>query len=138
MRKAYAALLGLYPAEHQALFASEMLGTFDQAALQRRGRGVAPFLYFAACELAGLLRGLLTERVAKWTAGEAYLISCAPSEDGSSLPTDVADVERRVQRIVRCMEFAIAHHDFAGARRYSREERTAREHLGHLLSADQV
>ncbi len=65
MRRAYQAILLLYPAEHRATFAPEMMETFDEAAVEWRKRGSAAYFCFAARELTGLLTGLFREWISK-------------------------------------------------------------------------
>ena len=132
MRDAYQAILQLYPAEYRAIFAPEMLQTFQEAAIERRGRGRAAFLRFAVRELTGLLGGLSREWRAKWTAQDGYMSSHSPFGLGAELPTDMFEIQRRLRRVIGCMEFAIANHDFPKARLYCEEERVTREHLERL------
>ena len=68
MRRAYHALLRLYPADYRAMFAAEMARTFDQIADDR----------LTLAELFGLLSGAASEWIAKWTTD--------PSVRGRSLP----------------------------------------------------
>ena len=124
MRRLYQFLLKFYPAEYQAVFAAEMLATFDQAAAQR---GRAALVRFSVREVFGLLTGLLTEWAAKRTHGRQYLVS------RSELPDKIVDMHQHIQQLIRSMEFAIAHHDFPNARRYSDEERIARVRLNELI-----
>jgi hypothetical protein len=49
-----------------------------------------------------------------------------------SLPHEVMEAQERIAMLVNRMVDAIANHDFAGGRRYSFEERQARDEL-HLL-----
>jgi hypothetical protein len=56
MKRAYRALLRLYPYDFRAAFEAEMLAAFDAGARQARAR-----------ELAGRVRGLAAEWFAKWT-----------------------------------------------------------------------
>lgn len=67
MKRAYRALLGLYPYDFRAAFATEMLAAFAHVAPQRRG-----------AELAGLLTGAAVEWIAKLT--------CDRSARGRALP----------------------------------------------------
>jgi hypothetical protein len=127
-------ILQLYPAEHRALFASEMLEAFEHAAMDWRKRGSGACVYFAARELLGLLSGLFKERFAKWKGGNCYVSSRCLSRKEPNLPTEVVEIERRLQRLIGCMEFAIAHHDFPKARRYCDEERVVREQLHRVLN----
>ncbi len=125
MRRLYQFLLKFYPAEYQAAFAREMLATFYQAAAQHRR---AAFARFSVREVFGLLTGLLTERAAKRTHGRQYLFT-----QRAGLPDEIVEVHQRIQQLIRSMEFAIAHHDFPNARRYSDEERIARARLNELI-----
>ena len=134
MRQVCLAILRLYPAEHRSIFAQEMMETFEQAALDWRKRGLAAFLYFAVWELTGLVSGLYTEWIAKCTAPAGYLASQTRVWPASNVPAEVAHAQKRVQHLIGCMEFAIAHHDFPKARLYSDQERVAREQLHRLLS----
>lgn len=134
MRRAYTALLRLYPAEHRDVFAAEMLDTFDRAHADWRRRGTLAFLCFAGWELTGLLQGLITEWMAKRSAGHNYVSTCSRLKGECDLPEDAAGMRKHVERLVRNMEFAIAHHDFPKARFYSEQERVARERLERLVN----
>ena len=68
MKRAYQALLGLYPYDYRAAFAAEMMETFAWVGSGRRG----------AAELAGLLAGVAREWIAKLTTD--------PSVRARSLP----------------------------------------------------
>src|ERR1017187_2554592 len=50
----------------------------------------------------------------------------------STLPADLADIQKRIKFIVHRMENAIANHEFEKARFYSDEERKERENLRGL------
>ena len=50
----------------------------------------------------------------------------------TTLPSEVADIQKRIKFIVHRMENAIANHEFEKARFYSDEERKERENLRHL------
>jgi len=50
----------------------------------------------------------------------------------TTLPTEVADIQKRIKFIVHRMENAIANHEFEKARFYSDEERKERENLRQL------
>ena len=50
----------------------------------------------------------------------------------TTLPSDVADIQKRIKFIVHRMENAIANHEFEKARFYSDEERKERENLRQL------
>ena len=47
----------------------------------------------------------------------------------STLPADLADIQKRIKFIVHRMENAIANHEFEKARFYSDEERKERENM---------
>lgn len=81
----------VYPAEHQALFASEMLHTFREVALEQRARGSMRYWYFGARELMGLLGGLLMEWIAKREAGPGYLNFCSSAEGSLSASATVKE-----------------------------------------------
>ena len=50
----------------------------------------------------------------------------------TTLPSEVADIQKRIKFIVHRMENAIANHEFEKARFYSDEERKERENLRAL------
>ncbi len=50
----------------------------------------------------------------------------------TTLPTEVADIQKRIKFIVHRMENAIANQEFEKARFYSDEERKERENLRQL------
>jgi hypothetical protein len=133
MRPAYRAILRLYPAEHQATFGPEMIETFEEAAAERGKQGKAAFVRFAVWELAGLVRGLWSEWMAKWSDPGGYVTAQCLPESESNLPPEVLELEKQLQTALRRMEFAIAHHDFPNARFYSNEERETREKLRTLV-----
>lgn len=116
MRRAYSVLLRFYPAEYRALFQSEMLDLMEEASADQRRRGRAAFFWFSLRELAGLACGSGFEWVAKCGRSSRYLDFASPGEE-------------RGQFLIRRMEYAIAHHQFAKARYYADEERREREKL---------
>ena len=128
MRKLYRAILSLYPMEYRSMFAQEMVEVFDHAAMAAEEQGLLSLLRFAACELAGLLNGLFSERVTRWRDRERYIASRCLSRPDTGFPSEIADVQNRLEHLLRSMEFAIAYHDFPGARYYSNEERGTRAH----------
>ena len=133
MQLIYRAILRLYPAEYRAVFASEMVATFDQAAADSGKRGILHFVLFATCEFAGLLKGLFTERMARRAAQDGYITTGCLSTEDTQLPAEIVEVQNRLARLLRGMEFAIAHHDFPKARFYSNEERVTRAMLERLM-----
>lgn len=78
MRRAYRVLLRLYPYDHRALFAAEMLTTFEESADERRGRGCAVFICFSLAELIGLVTGAGAEWIAKLTSDSSDRARCLP------------------------------------------------------------
>lgn len=128
MHRLYQFILKFYPAAYQAAFTAEMLATFDQAAAVSHQRGRAAFLRFSVRELFGLFSGLLSEWTAKRARGPHYLAA-----QNSTLPEEIVDIQKHIQELIRSMEFAIAHHDFPNARRYSDEECIARARLNELI-----
>jgi len=134
IRRAYAALLRLYPRDHRALFAAEMLTVFEEAAEDLRGHGRAVFVRFALAELIGLVTGAGAAWIAKLTGAghfsNSYIEAGAyGNARQSTLPDEVIDAQRRIEFNISRTVYAISHHDFAGARFYSNEERKQREHL---------
>src|SRR5579875_1393124 len=133
MRTLYRAILWLYPAEYKAAFATEMWGTFEQARADSKNRGILHFALFTLRELLGLLRGLFAQRIANVTAHDAYVTARSASSHEVGASTDIGDIQRHIDFLIRSMEYAIAHHDFPKARYYSVEERMARARLQTLL-----
>ncbi len=58
-KRAYRALLRLYPADYRAMFAADMARAFDKILQERRGHVLA--------ELISVIVGAAAEWVAKWT-----------------------------------------------------------------------
>lgn len=137
MKRIYKALLRLYPADYRELFAAEMLSVFTEAAEARRKPPA--LVAFALTELIGLIGGAGAEWAAKFTtdpsvrarclARDAKLAAPCGSPDRDSLPQEVIEAQQRVTLVISRMVYAIAHHDFPGARTYSHEERAERETL---------
>lgn len=121
MLRFYRAVLSLYPAAYREAFGLEMLEVFKEAGCVIRKRGLLPWLSFLNCEFVGLLKGLVTERAVQWSEREAYISSRS------------AEAQHEVDYLIRRMEWAIAHHDFARARFYSSAERIARARLNALM-----
>lgn len=131
-------ILRLYPAEYRDTFGAEMFDTFRHASNQRRTQGSLPLLFFAVTELIGLMHGLFSEWRAKRAAPQTYITSRCCVQDATSPPIEVVDARRRVDQLIRCMEFAIAHHDFPKARYYSDQERIARAQWQHLAGGNRA
>jgi hypothetical protein len=153
MGQVYRTLLRLYPSDYRALFALEMQNAFERAAEERRLLGGAVFVRFLLGEFIGLLSGVGAEWIAKLTADSSVRGRCLPdlrmmrppgiSRDLSfagacqghgqgSLQDEVLAAQARVSMLIQHMVHAIANHDFPGARRYSYEERLARDELRRL------
>jgi hypothetical protein len=130
----YRAVLKLYPAEYRAAFASEMTEAFEEARISSGEGGPLKLILFAAREFAGLVRGLIVEYAAKWAAQDAYITSRCNAGHDSKLPAEVVEVQLRLEKVLRSMESAIAHHDFVKARLYSNEEHMTRALLHRLVN----
>ncbi|HEY7547639.1 MAG TPA: hypothetical protein VID27_22265 [Blastocatellia bacterium] len=74
MRRVYKTLLKLYPPEHKATFAEEMLTVFEEAAEERRRQGWVVFVCFLIAELTDLIIGIGAEWTAK-LSGSGYRFS---------------------------------------------------------------
>jgi hypothetical protein len=143
LKRAYESLLRLYPRDYRARFAAEMSSAFDEAALERSRQGRISYARFASTELAGLAMGAAVEWIAKLTTDASVRGRSLPDRllmrppgvswethySGAFLPADVSEAQERTDVLVQRMVRAISHHDFEGARRYSNEEREARESL---------
>jgi hypothetical protein len=124
-------LLRLYPPEHQAIFAPEMLDLLKETAYEQRRRGWNAQIRFVLKEGFGLLTGATAEWIAKLTRRD-YVTNQRPpgqTEQEAALPAEVVEAQKLVQSTLRLMDRAIANHQFEKARFYSYEERKAREHL---------
>jgi hypothetical protein len=138
------ALLRLYPSDYRALFALEMQNAFERAAEECRSRGRPVFVRFLIREFIGLLWGAGAEWVAKFTTDSSVrgrcfrdlrmmqLAGAYRSDREGSVPDRVMDAQTRISVLIQRMVGAIANHDFPGARRYSDEERLARDELRWL------
>lgn len=128
MTRAYRFLLLLYPREHRDRFAEEMTGVFEEACADRRAQGWGWYLRFAFGEMNGLVAGAADAWLARNSAPPEPLANAGPN----SLPLELAAAQKRVDLSIAGMVHAIAHHQFEHARRYSYEERQAREELQAL------
>jgi hypothetical protein len=133
MQGFYRAILRLYPTEYQVAFAPEMIQVFNQASVDFRKRGLLRLISFVAYEFTGLVKGMVSEHVAKWTAHDAYITSRSLPRRNTGIPAEIAQIQTRLEYALRSMESAIANHDFPKARRYSNEERVVRELLQKSL-----
>ena len=151
--RAYRTLLRLYPSDYRALFVPEMQNAFEQAAEERRLRSKPAFIRFLLGEFIGLLTGAIAEWIAKLTTDNSVRGRCLPdlrmmrppgvprelwfagaclSAGQGSLPDEVIEAQARISMLIQRTVHAIANHDFPGARRYSYEERQARDELRRL------
>ena len=92
LRRIYAALLCLYPRDYRLWFGGEMREAFAEGLAERRahGRGVA--LLFAGVEIASVLSGALSERIAKRLTDRAIRGRCLP-DAGTMRPPGVAKTD---------------------------------------------
>ena len=114
-----------------------------------------PASAFAAIDLgpyAGLALGAGVEWIAKLTTDASQRGRSLPDRllmrppgvswdahyAGAFVPEEVSRAQQRTQLLVQRMLHAISHHDFQGARRYSDEERQARENLRILRAKYQI
>jgi hypothetical protein len=153
LRRAYRTLLRLYPSDYTALFALEMQNALEQAAEERRLQSRAVFVRFLLGEFIDLLIGAGAEWIAKLTTDSSVRGRCLPdlrmmrppglprelwfaatcrNAGQASLPDEVMEAQDRISMLIHRMVYAIANHDFPGARRYSNEERQARDELRRL------
>jgi hypothetical protein len=130
MRRAYDTLLRLYPPEHRASFAAEMLAVFEEAAGEHYAYGRLARIRFAVAELIGLVIGAGVEWVEKILRPASYIkTGCTRAQPQSTLPQEVMEAQARVNLSVNRMVHAIANHQFEKVRFYSSEEYKARENL---------
>jgi hypothetical protein len=130
MTRAYGLLLRLYPKPYQNTFSAEMLLVFAERGREQRCRGWLTFLCFLRSELGGALLGSATQwlDLLNGTSGQyepEYQVD-------SNLPQEVIAAQLRVRQTLRSMEYAIAHHQFAEARRLSQMDQDEREFLHSL------
>jgi hypothetical protein len=154
MKRTYEFLLRLYPRDYRAMFATEMSSAFAEAAAERRREGWGVYARFALAELMGLAMGAGIEWIAKLTTDSSVRGRSLPdrlrmrppgvSFDAHyagaflSVPEELSQAQGRTERLVKRIVQAISHRDFTGARRYSDEERQARENLRLLREKYQV
>jgi hypothetical protein len=77
-KRAYDTLLRLYPTDFRTRFAAEMLSAFEEAASERRKRGMLCSVHFALAELVGLMMGAAREWMTKLTTDSAVRGRCLP------------------------------------------------------------
>jgi hypothetical protein len=77
-KRAYTALLRLYPRDYRTKFAAEMLAAFEEGAAEQRARGRAAGVPFALVELISLLLGAGAEWGAKFISDRSTRGRCLP------------------------------------------------------------
>jgi hypothetical protein len=153
LERGYRTLLRLYPNDYRTKFGTEMLNAFKLVAEPRRQQSRFAFTRFLLAELIGLLIGAGAEWIAKiatdssvrgrWLPDlrmmrppgvprELWFARTCVNATQSALPHEVMEAQDRIALLIKRMVHAIANHDFPGARRYSYEERQAREELRRL------
>src|SRR6478672_13632516 len=100
MTRFYRFLLPLYPAEYRELFGEEIAVVLQQSAREKRAEGWFAFCTFVVREIGGLLAGVPRE----WSRTRQQPVVGGPA-------VTVAESERRIQFLLKRMEYAIAHHD---------------------------
>lgn len=78
VEQAYRTLLQLYPSDYRTLFALEMQNAFERAAEERRLLGRPVFIRFLLSEFIGLLSGIGTEWIVKFTTDSSARGRCLP------------------------------------------------------------
>jgi hypothetical protein len=130
MTRAYGLLLRLYPRAHRNMFSAEMCHVFAEQVCEQRQRGWTSFLWFLLSEFGGVLRGSAEQWVD--TLADSSRQTDSAYQAQSNLPQEVIATQLRIRHTVRAMEYAIAHHQFAEARRLSQLDLAERESLYEL------
>jgi hypothetical protein len=154
MNRADELLLRLYPRDYRAMFATEMSSAFREASAVQRGQGWRAYARFATAELTGVTMGAGVEWIAKLTTDRSVrgrslpdrLLMRPPGVSWDAhyagaflnVPEEVSKAQQSTELLVQRMVHAISHHDFQGARRYSDQERQARENLRMLRQKYQI
>ncbi len=146
MKRVYEFLLRLYPRDYRAVFAKEMSNAFEQGLAERRDQGWGAAWRFALAELVGLTIGAGIEWIAKLSTDSSVRGRSLPDRQLSAhyagafpnFPEEVSKAQERTELLVKRIVHAISHHDYVGARRYSDEERIARENLRVLRRKYQI
>jgi len=125
MSRIFRALLHLYPQGYRNLLGAEMQAVFDRGARESRDLGPVAYVHFLLTELVGLVSGAVRARLA------GPPITAEPVAGG--LPEEVLEAQNRVAMNLNRLLYAISHHQFVEARRYSDEERTARLELRRVM-----
>ncbi len=132
MKHIYLALLRLYPREYRVTFRAEMLSAFEEAAQDRRKDGIGVSIGFVLAEIWGLAVGIAPEWRAKFAQSDGYLAIRNRTEQKTDQPAEVMEIERQIESALKCMEHAIATHQFTKARFYSEAEHRLRAKLRRL------
>jgi hypothetical protein len=153
LQRAYQTLLRLYPSDYASLLGGEMLDAFEQAAEERRRQSRLAFIRFLVAEFSGLSFGAAEEWFDKLTtdpsvrgrhlpdlrmmrppgvARELWFAGPSLDRPDALLPAEILEVHAQISARIDRTVYAIAHHDFPGARRYSQEERHFRDELCRL------
>jgi hypothetical protein len=125
MKRTYRFMLLLYPRGHRDRFAEEMAGVFEEARNERHYQGWVWYVRFTFSEIAGLIGGAASA----WVDRQPVPAAPVASTSEQSLPQEIVEAQEQVDRNIAGMVHAISHHDYQGARRYSDEERRARDVL---------
>src|SRR4051794_32137612 len=134
MLKIYRALLRLYPKSFRSAFEGEITATLARVESDRANRGPIDRILLSGRELAGLLIGVVVQRLGLARCGAEIPAVAAGSACGTqnSDLDEIAEVERSIRFHLAKTIDCIAHHRFEGARLHAREEARAREQLIEL------
>jgi hypothetical protein len=132
MKRIYGVFLRLYPREYRDLFGPEVLSVFAQAAEEHRARGWSVWVWFLMSELSGALASAARHWIDRFAARRCAADPEIAGGRRSGLFSALDEAQNRVDRNLKRMEHAIAHHDFVAARAYSIEDLKAREDLRRL------
>ena len=132
MKRVYGAFLRLYPQEYRDLFGLEVLDVFAQAAREHRARGLGVWVWFLVTELSGAVASAACHWIDRLSARRHSTVPGVAGATRRGLFSAVQEAQDRVDLNLERMTYAIAHHDFAGARAYSIEDLKAREELRKL------
>lgn len=122
--RVYRLLLRMYPRQYADQFGAEMISVFEQAAEEQLKNGRVAFVRFVLRELAGLAAGARDARDSARLLDELAV--------DFSLPPELADAQRMVQRSKELMQKAIVAHDFKKARFFSLVDERARDEVRRL------
>lgn len=132
MEALFQAMIRLYPEEYQEAFGEEMLTVLTNREADLNPKQPLKTAWFVLAEIACLLRGIVSEHMAKRANPQQYRYFPAHAVEAADLAANPAALESRLKDLIRLMERAIAHHDFQRARFYSNEERKTRNLLSRI------